>query len=263
MPRLRLRWAGFRKVHKQVCKHISRRVEELGLSGLSVYREYLDLHPGEWRVLDSLCGITISRFYRDRGVFDFICSEILPSLAKDALLGGGDEVRCWSAGCCSGEEAYTLQIVWKLRILPALQKDLPLRITATDINRDVLKRAREGSFSDSSLVDLPDDLRRQAFTRSEKLYSIKNVFMEDIEFREQDIRLQLPDGRFHLILCRNIVFTYFEDALQQEIFDKILDKLHHGGSLVIGIHETLPKAAAGVRRHGVFPGVYKKENKIQ
>jgi chemotaxis protein methyltransferase CheR len=258
LPRLRLRWAGFRKVHRQVCRRLSRRMSELGLCGFFAYKDYLEHHSEELRVLDSICGITISRFYRDRGVFDVLCSDVLPSLAKDVLSKRGSEVACWSAGCCSGEEAYTLQILWKLRVLPVLRRDLPLRIVATDIKREVLDRAREGCFTESSLRDLPEELVRLAFTRSGTFFTVREPFKENIEFAEQDMRRQLPEGFFHLILCRNVVLTYFEEALQREILQRILERLHHGGVFVAGIHESLPKGVNGFSPYGKIPCIYKK-----
>ena len=109
LPELGYRWNGFRKVRKQVCKRIRKRVRELDLPDLSSYHQYLGSHRGEFRVLDSLCNITISRFYRDRHVFGTLTSEILPLLAEKANLNQRKQVRCWSAGCCSGEEPFTLQ----------------------------------------------------------------------------------------------------------------------------------------------------------
>jgi chemotaxis protein methyltransferase CheR len=223
-----------------------------------VYRAYLEEHSEEWQFLDSICQITISRFYRDRGVFDTVCSKILPSLAKNILSSGGTELRCWSAGCCSGEEAYTLQILWKVRIVPEIHHDLPLRIVATDVNPDVLKRAREGCYLRSSLRDLPGELIQQAFTRSGNVFTVKTPFMQDIEFLEQDIRVQLPGGFFHLILCRNLVLTYFDEALQQEILHRILGKLHHGGIFVTGIHESLPGGVTGIIPYESTPGIYER-----
>ena len=258
LPRLRFRWAGFRKVHKQVCKGLYRRMTELGFSGFSFYEGYLDDHPEERQILDSILQITISRFYRDRGFFDVLCSRVLPSLAKDILLHGGDEVRCWTAGCCSGEETYTLQILWKLCVLPAIHKDLPLRIIATDIDHDVLKRAQEGNYSESSLRDLPKELTEQAFAQCGKFYAIKKTFRENIAFLEQDIRLQLPEGSFHIIFCRNLVFTYFEEALQRQILSGIIERLHERGILVVGIHESIPKGMTGVIQREENPCIYKK-----
>lgn len=258
LPRLRFRWAGFRKVHKQVCKRLYRHMTELGFSDFSAYEVYLDDHPEEWQILDSMLQITNSRFYRDRGVIGIVCSRVLPFVAQEILLHGGNEVRCWTAGCCSGEETYTMQILWKLCVLPAIHKDLPLRIIATDINLDALKRAQEGYYSESSLKDLPKELTQQAFSQSGKFYAIKKTFRENIEFLEQDIRIQLPDGCFHVIFCRNLVFTYFEEALQREILGRILEKLHRGGIFVIGIHESLPKDVTGIIQYEDNPGIYIK-----
>jgi chemotaxis protein methyltransferase CheR len=258
LPQLRLRWAGFRKVHKQVCKRLGRQIAGLGLPGLTAYKDYLCVHPEEWRILESILRVTISRFYRDRGVFDILRSRILPSLAKDILITGGNELRCWSAGCCSGEEPYSLQILWNLCVVPEIQQDLPLQIIATDIDHDVIKRATEGRYSESSLRDLPEELVQQAFTRSGTLYTIKKHFTENIEFIEQDIRKQLPEGFFQVIFCRNLVFTYFEEALQREILDRISGKLSLGGILVIGIHESVPKGVTNVIRYDDTPGLYIK-----
>lgn len=85
-------------------------MDELGISDISVYRDYLSKEQDEWAVLDTLLYISISRFYRDGGIFNLLKDEILPMLAQKAL-EEDREVRCWSAGCCSGEEPYTLQII--------------------------------------------------------------------------------------------------------------------------------------------------------
>lgn len=258
LPRLRFRWPGFRKVRKLVCKRLGRRIGELGLSGPVAYREYLEDNPGEWQMLDSLCRITISRFYRDRAVFDVLRSEILSSLAKRALTEGEKEVRCWSAGCCSGEEPYTLQILWKLCVLPLIGQDIPLRIIATDTDQGLIERAGNGLFLKSSLRDLPGELIPQSFGHSANVYSILKDFREDIKFAKQDIRKELPDGLFHLILCRNIVLTYFDHALQCRILGEIISRLMQGGFLITGIHESLPQRDVSLKQYRNYPGIYQK-----
>lgn len=249
LPKLRLRWAGFRKVRKQVCKRLNRRMKELNLLSLSAYRDHLLNRGEEWRVLDSLCKITISRFYRDRGIFDAIRSRILPALAGDALEKREGEVRCWSAGCCSGEEAYTLQILWRMWKSPSFRSGLSLKVVATDADPALLERAGRGSFPESSLRDLPKEWIQQAFIREGKFYRIEKAFKENIEFLKQDIRVEFPEGFFHLILCRNFVFTYFEETLQREILERILGKLNPNGVLIIGSHESLPRGAIRVIPH--------------
>jgi len=258
LPLLRFSWPGFRKVRKQVCKRLSRRTGELGLSGLVAYMEYLGSHHEEWQVLDSLCRVTISRFYRDKRVFDVLRFEILPTLAKRALTDGENEVRCWSAGCCSGEEPYTLQILWKICVLPVTGQDIPLRIIATDTDQELLERAGKGSFMGSSLRDLPVELISQAFGHSGKFYSVLKDFRENIGFAEQDIRKELPDGIFHLILCRNLVFTYFDEVLQREILGEIIGRLMSGGFLITGIHESLPEGDFSLKQYSNIPCIYQK-----
>ena len=145
LPKLGYRWKGFRKVRKQVYKRISRRMRELDLSDLPSYRKYLESHKEEEKILDFLCNVTISRFYRDRVIFDRLENEILPSLADKAAQNSPAKVQCWSAGCCSGEEPYTLQVLWKLSVLPRIEKDIPLWIMATDRDLSLIERAKKVS----------------------------------------------------------------------------------------------------------------------
>lgn len=104
LPRMDMRWSRFRRVRNQVCKRLTRRLQELDLRSLDEYRAHLDAHAAEWDVLDGLCRITISRFYPDRGVFDTIQDPILPGMAHAALLRDDPVVHCWSAGCASATQ---------------------------------------------------------------------------------------------------------------------------------------------------------------
>jgi chemotaxis protein methyltransferase CheR len=115
LPRLGLRWPGYRKARGTVRKRLNHRLRELNLPDLAEYRCHLEAHPAEWGVLGEICRITISRFYRDRVVFDHLHRVILPELARSAE-GRGAELRRWSAGCASGEEPYALKILWELRM---------------------------------------------------------------------------------------------------------------------------------------------------
>jgi chemotaxis protein methyltransferase CheR len=242
LPRLGKRWPGYRKVRRQVCKRISHRLAELGLADGDAYRRYVLADPQEGERLDHLCRISISRFYRDRGVFDRIESDVLPALARNVLQRKGNRVRCWSAGCGCGEEPYTLTLIWNLAVRQ-IYPGLSLEVVATDSDRAVIERARHGCYPASSLKELPEPWRAAAFERQGQLYCLKPVFGNSVTFLEQDIRQACPAGKFHLVLCRNLVFTYFSQEVQQEIFSHIDSTLHAGGALVIGVHETLPAEA--------------------
>src|SRR3954464_10873763 len=112
LPRLGLRWSAFRRVKGQVCKRIRTRVQALGLADARAYAQYLECHSDEWGTLEAMCGITISRFYRDHPVFDALAQDVLPMLT--CQLAEGEPLRVWSAGCASGEEPYSIALIWEL-----------------------------------------------------------------------------------------------------------------------------------------------------
>jgi chemotaxis protein methyltransferase CheR len=238
LPQLDMRWAGFRKVRGQVCKRLGHRLEELNLADLKSYRTYLQNNPLEWHILDSMCRITISRFYRDRGIYDFLRVEVFPELLEIARGRGEKLLSCWCIGAASGEEPYSVSLLWEMSGLA--KKKLELKILATEVDQRMINRARMGCYPASSIRELPAAVRTRAFTRRDDQFCLKEKYKKRVQFLQQDIRNGQPDSTFHLILCRNLVFTYFSQELQAEITKKIILCLKPGGALVIGTHERLP-----------------------
>ncbi len=238
LPQHGLRWAGFRKVRGQVCKRLNRRMAELRIGDFADYRARLEADPPEWRKFDECCHITISRFYRDRGVFDALTRQVLPAIATRAM-AEGREARIWSAGCASGEEPYTLKILWDLEVA-ANHPGVAVSITATDVDEAMLARAQSACFAPTSVRELPASLVAQAFDRTGAQFCVKPRHREAIQFLAQDLRSHTPADRFDLILCRYLAFTYFALPLQQLVLARILERLLPNGYLVIGTHETLP-----------------------
>ena len=257
LPRLRMRWPGFRKVRRQVCKRINRRIRELRLNDVESYRKYLQVHQDEWIYLDSLCRISISRFYRDKGVFDCIGDKVFPALAQMAESSGNKKIQCWNAGSASGEEAYTIALVWQF-LLSLDCPDMDIQITGTEVDSNLLKRAEMACYLQSSVKELPEKWLSQAFKRTGKQYCLYPEFREKVNFISQDIRLAAPDGPFHMVLCRNLAFTYFDISLQKEVLGRIFDSLLDGGALVIGIHESLPGEVTYFRTWISNMGIYRK-----
>lgn len=207
LPRLGRRWAGYRKVRRQVCRRVRRRAGELGLDSLDAYRAHLEARPDEWEVLDGLMNVTISRFNRDRGVFAFLRDEVLEP-----------GMRVWSAGCASGEEPYTLALLCD-----------GLDILATDVDPAMLRRAEAASYPESALRELPD---RDAFTDG-----VLDARYRRVTFALHDVRDDPPPGPFDLVLCRNLAFTYFDEATQRATLQRLARVTT---MLVIGGHERLP-----------------------
>ncbi len=241
LPRLQLRWPGFRRVRRQVCRRLERRLRELGLDSLDAYRQQLLDHPEEWRVLDGLCRITISRFWRDRAVFDALRARLLPELASLACERGDDELRAWSVGCASGEEPWSLALLWHLE-LSAHYPELELRVLATDVDAHLLERARAAVYPISSLRELPADLRAGGFEAFDSRERIRDSLRRGVEFRREDVRrmASVARGPFDLVLCRNLVFTYFDGEMQRRVLERIARSMTPGGALLVGLHESLP-----------------------
>lgn len=244
LPKLHLRWPGFRKVRRQVCRRIDRRRSALGLADVAAYRALLEARPDEWRVLDELCRVTISRFARDQAVWAELAADVLPRLARDARRAGRASVRAWSAGCGAGEEPFTLAIAWELAVAPHWP-DLALDVLATDIDEAQLGRATTASYPPGTLRELSEEWRRAAFEHVAGQERLHDRFRSHVRFARHDVRTAPPAGPFDLVLCRNLSFTYFDEFAQRQVAASLHSVLRPGGVLVVGIHEDLPDGAAG------------------
>lgn len=257
LPVLDMQWSGFRKIRSRVCKRIQRRITSLHLDSTSAYQEYLNANPAEWKKLDELCRVTISRFYRDKMVFTFLEQEVLPSLAIQATSRGEKMLTVWSAGCASGEEPYTLALLWEL-CLKLQFPELQLHILATDSEAELLQRAKRASYKFSSIKNLPVAWREKAFQESNGAFHLDPLYQRHVEFQCQDVRDAMPDGPFDLVLCRNLVFTYFNQQLQTTVGRQLASRVQPGGALVIGVHEAVPQEIHGLAAWSPRLGIYRK-----
>lgn len=231
-------------------------MEELRLADFGAYRARLEVDPTEWRVFDECCHITISRFFRDKGVFEVLRKQVLPDIAARAQRERRT-ARIWSAGCASGEEPYTLKILWDLEVATSYP-GVPLSIIATDVDEAMLRRARSARFEATSLHELPRHLIERAFDQVGTLFCVKPQHREGINFLYQDLRSEAPTLAFDLILCRYVAFTYFALPLQQEVLARLVHQLLPNGYLVIGTHEQLPGDDIALMRLADAPQIFTK-----
>ncbi|MBS2016261.1 MAG: chemotaxis protein CheR [Deltaproteobacteria bacterium] len=244
LPRLGLRFRGFRNVRRQVCRRVAARIAALGLDSPSAYERLLERDPEELRVLDSLCFVTISRFHRDRRIWEALAEPLLPRLLEEASARGDRVLRAWSLGCASGEEPYTLAMLWHIE-LSSRFPSIALDVLATDRDEEVLARAARGVYEASSLRELPLAWRARAFDHAPDGPSttLRDDVRAGVRFLRADVRALAEathEAPIHLVLCRNMAFTYWADAEQRALTERLAARMAPGGLLVLGNHEVLP-----------------------
>lgn len=265
LPAMGYRSDAFKKPMRQVLRKIRHRMHSLEICTFPEYRDYLKLHPEEWVVLERLCDVTISRFFRNRPVWEMLRDRILPGLVRRRTPA---PLRFWSVGSCNGEEPLSIAII--LMELFARMRDqagiedpvwrpCPVTILATDRNQAVMKRARRGFFPAGSLRELTrqeiERYFRPAWFEEDEDYQIRGDLLQMVEFDERDISGRLPAGLFDMVFCRNLVFTYFSIERQEEFLERLIPRLAPGGYLVLGADELLPddrRFRATSREHSIY-----------
>jgi chemotaxis protein methyltransferase CheR len=233
-PLLDLQWRRFKR--GGVKRKLERRIAEVGLASFEDYLLKIKGNPREKSHLSQILTVTITRFFRDKKVFDILENSILPAMVEHK--GAGD-FNMWSIGCANGEEPYSLSMLWEERF----ERNFPqIRVTllATDINEDLLKRARQGRYKKSSLMEVPERMLQRFFEIENGFYMINQSIRESVKFKKHDIIREDPFSEMDIIFCRNLAFTYFSRECQMNVLKKIAASLKENGYLIIGKDECLP-----------------------
>jgi chemotaxis methyl-accepting protein methylase len=230
-----LSWAGYRKVRKGVKKRLGRHMQETGCQSVADYICAIESDPETRLRFECLTGVSISRFFRDRGLWRKLQERILPVLAKSPRL-----VKVWSAGCASGEEVYSFRILWEdMRKFCASLPDLS--ILATDICPEYLNRGRAAIYSSSSLKEVPGPILRLYFEKAAGgKYAVGPWIKEGISWQVHNLLSDPVGTGFDLVFLRNNLLTYYMDEVRIPAFLKVVESLAPGGYLIIGSHESMP-----------------------
>ena len=213
------------------------RMRERGLSDYVEYAKLLEKDPEEFAELFQKLCINVTNFFRDSHVYSTFASHVLPVIASQVK--PFNNIRIWSAGCASGEEPYSIAILFS----HALNDNARIEIIASDVNKEAIQFAKEGKYSANSLRELPEDLRIKYFRL---LYDNKNMTPEYrvidqiknlVTFKVDDL-LSSQDKYFDVIFCRNVLI-YYEKETQEIIFRKFHRNLKENGYLVIGMDESM------------------------
>lgn len=257
LPRLKYCWTGFRKPRGQVIKRIRQRIRELDLMDTRTYRTYLQTHPEEWPILDLMCDVTISRFFRDRELWNYLKVDLLPEMLKNREY---DHIRIWSIGCCNGEEPYSMAIIAE-EVQETTSDPIEISILATDRNPHALCRARTGRYPGGALKEVSAGIKKKYFRPDPdhtNHYLIADAVKARVRIEDRDITETLPEEVFDLIFCRNLVYTYFSIERQVEFTEKVATLLRSGGFLIHGAHENLPATEHFIPENRSL-GVYRKK----
>jgi chemotaxis protein methyltransferase CheR len=201
-------------------------------NNVDTYDEYVELlthDKSKFEQFINFFTINVSEFYRNPDQWKILEDTIFPRLIERF----GTRLKVWSAACSTGDEPYSLVM--------AMSRQIPLsdiHVNATDIDKQVLDKARMGLYDERSIASVPTDFKRKYFTKIGGSYQVSSEIKKHVEFEEHDlIRDQYMSG-CHLIVCRNVVI-YFTDEAKTQIYQKFYRALAPGGILFIGSTEQI------------------------
>ncbi len=203
-------------------------------SGLAGYVELLKTSPEEAGILVKEILIGVTNFFRDSAFFEKLKQHVIYNIVERA--GEKDPIRVWSAGCSTGEEAYSLAILFR-EVLDELNIHRDVKIFATDVDAKAIEQAGKGVFTESILDDVSTERLAKFFTKKNEQYVISKEIRRMIIFAPHNMLSDPPFGKLDLVSCRNVMI-YFQPVLQRTLFAIFHSALKKGGYLFLGKSET-------------------------
>ncbi|HET6557857.1 MAG TPA: chemotaxis protein CheB [Prolixibacteraceae bacterium] len=217
-------------------RRIERRMVIHQVNKITSYVRYLQENPAEVNILFKELLIGVTNFFRDKEVWKYLKDKALPLLMENA--DQPRRLRAWIPGCSTGEEAYSLAIVFK----EALEKMNPnnnfsLQIFATDLDEVAVEKARKGTFSDHILADVSAERLKRFFVKTNDKYRVNAEIREMVVFASQNVIKDPPFTKLDILLCRNLMI-YLDAGIQKKLLEMFHYSLNTGGILVLGSAET-------------------------
>ena len=216
-------------------RRVQKRMQQVGVANYSDYIDYLEVHPDEFLPLFNTVLINVTAFFRDPAAWQVVAERILPRILESK--GPDDPIRFWSAGCASGEEAYTLAILLA-EALGERELRQRVKIYATDVDEEALAQARQGSYSATQAEAVPEELRAKYFERVGERYVFRSDLRRLLIFGRHDLVQDAAISRIDLLTCRNTLM-YFNSEAQAKILARFHFALSRNGYLFLGKAETL------------------------
>ena len=235
-PDLDLVWRKYRR--KSARKKVIQRIHLLGLKGYGDYLAYLRTHPEEAEDIAHTMAVTVSRFFREKTCWEQLITKILPVLIQQRT---NTRIRIVSAGCCGGEEPYTMALIWKEYFEKTFPEVTPA-ILGIDLDDTSLLRASKAIYHQRSLREVPPELiRKWCIPEKGNMFRIKSEITSMVRFAKKTLfNHPLPKDQ-DLILCRYCFFTYFKGDRRLQAAQAIGRALRPGGILMIGQKDLLSR----------------------
>jgi two-component system CheB/CheR fusion protein len=218
-----------------LARRIATRMRAVDVDAHEAYLDYLEVHPEEFGQLFNSILINVTAFFRDAETFDYLRDHVVPAIVERN--NGRQPIRIWSAGCASGEECYSVAMLFA----EALGSDAfreRVKIYATDIDEEALAQARQASYGERQVEAVDPALREKYFDRHGARWTFKQEYRRSIIFGRHDLLDDAPISRVDLLVCRNTLM-YFNQEAQAKIVGRFHFALREGGFLVLGRAEML------------------------
>lgn len=214
---------------KQMKRRIDTLITKHKIEGYDKYISRLKTDKELFDEFVSYITINVSEFYRNPEQWKLIDSDVFPELIRKF----GKNLKIWSAACSTGDEPYSLVM--------ALSRHVPLsniKIMATDLDKQIIAKAKVGVYNEKSIASVPEDLKKKYFTKVGPSYKISDEIKERVEFKEHNLLKDAYPKDYNLIVCRNVLI-YFTEEAKEEVFRKFNRSLAPGGVLFIGSTEQI------------------------
>jgi two-component system, chemotaxis family, CheB/CheR fusion protein len=239
-----------------IMRRLSRLMVSSGVKSISEYIGYLSRNPDGYQKLVNSFLIKVTEFFRDAALFEALRDHVIPTLMMEAR-AQGRELRIWSAGTSTGEEAYSLAILCA-ELLRDDTAAVNVRIFATDVDEQAIAFARRGVYTADALRGVPETLVERYFTRTEDRFEVSKQIRNMTVFGQHDLGQRAPFPRIDLVLCRNVLI-YFTKELQTRALQLFAFALRDRGFLVLGKAESTTPLPQYFKLYNSALKVYERE----
>ena len=217
-------------------RRLAKRMSEVRIPNIQDYKNHLIAHEQEILILDREFLINVTKFFRDQEAFEALRTQAIPSIIEKRK--PEEALKVWSVACSSGEEAYSIAILFLEHLEKENIKNANLKVFATDIDTDALETASRGVYGEQIIKDIPPQYLQKYFVREGNTYRVTTELRRHVVFANHDILKDPPFSHLNLIICRNM-FIYINVTLQQKILKKFHFALNTDSFLMMGPSENI------------------------